>query len=31
MLQLHGSEIALVDTPKSGACFRFGLTTGPHI
>ena len=31
MLQLHGSEIALVDTPKSGACFRFGLTMGPHI
>lgn len=26
MLQLHGSEIALVDAPKCGACFRFGLT-----
>lgn len=26
MLQLHGSDIVLVDTPKCGACFRFGLT-----
>lgn len=25
MLQLHGSDIALVDQPKCGACFRFGL------
>lgn len=25
MLQLHGSEIQLVDIPGRGACFRFGL------
>ncbi|AIR59403.1 HAMP domain-containing histidine kinase [Klebsiella sp. Ap-873] len=25
MLQLHGSDISLVDQPKRGACFRFGL------
>ncbi|MCA1921148.1 sensor histidine kinase [Buttiauxella noackiae] len=27
MLQLHGSDIALVEGPETGACFRFGLPT----
>lgn len=27
MLQLHGSDIALVERPETGACFRFGLPT----
>jgi signal transduction histidine kinase len=26
MLQLHGSEITLVDIPGRGASFRFGLS-----
>lgn len=27
MLQLHGSDITLVERPETGACFRFGLPT----
>jgi signal transduction histidine kinase len=27
MLQLHGSDIALVERPETGACFRFALPT----
>jgi signal transduction histidine kinase len=25
MLQLHGTDITLVEQPESGACFRFAL------